>query len=139
MSSIIIAFCVILVILFIYTIGSIQSADLDKKILSDWWHGSPDFIKQAGLTYMFINFEPVESNKYNGYITAGDDEGMIYNNPIKISLNHTTSDSKYKGKYILNVIEGETPFPQESTLIVDRTNSSFSVYKDDILYGHLIK
>ena len=126
----------IIIILFICSTDSINKKDLDSTIFADWWRGSQEFVDQAGLKYMFIQFESAGDNKYSGYITAGDDEGMIFNGPISIKLSKINSDKKYKGKYNLHILAGELPFPEDSILVIDRANCSFSVYKDDTLYGH---
>jgi hypothetical protein len=126
---------IILIAIWYFMDDKISQKDLDRKMLNGWWVGSQEFCKESGLDYMFLQLDIQKD--ITGYIIAGDSEGMVYNNPIKILLKFIKS-ADFKGNYNFTAV-GESPFPENSVLILDRTNCSLSIFKDDVLYGFFKK
>jgi hypothetical protein len=135
---------VLIVLLIWFTLpNTINQTELDSKIVDGWWIGSSDFLQQADLKYLFMNFETtIDGSSLNtfGYVIAGDDEGILYNTPVKMNLTYGTQTDDMKGVYNISLESTEKlPFPNNSTLILDRSKSSLSVYKDSILYIYCSK
>ena len=163
--SIFLIICLICLIILIYNFRpdeSLSKSDLDFELLKGWWSAPKDFCDQSEINYMFLQCEPKwNGNKIiiYGYVIAGDNEGLLYNTPIKIELISETlkfslssaADDKFKGKYLIKIDDSDDcessdvnqseknkneVFPDGSKLIIDRAESSISIYKDDILYGY---
>lgn len=130
-----VALIIIIIIILIYN-NCINPNDLDNKILKGWWYASDEFCKSSGISYLFLNFDYGDS-----YIVSGDDKGIIYNTPISISIKNKKNTTA-RGTYIINIDspdEAELPFPDKSIMVLDRTNTSMTIYKDDMLYCYLLK
>lgn len=134
MNALLFSLLIIIVIILIFnTSTSIDPKKLDDKICQGWWYGSPEFCDNAEIEYMFLYLDGE-----NSYIISGDKEGIIYNMQIPLKLiNIKNTDTK--GTYSIFHSINEPPFPNRSTLIIDRTNTSISIYKDKTLYAHLLK
>jgi hypothetical protein len=128
---------VVLSIIIIIILIWFKQNELDPEIINGWWYTSQDFNEKSGLEYMFMNFTKISDN-YSCYIIAGDESGLIYNTPFKMKLTMKNNE-KIKAKYNIT-LESEEDLPfNNSELVLDRTNCTISIFKDNVLFAFLQK
>jgi hypothetical protein len=128
---------IILSIIVIIILLWFKQNEIDSDIINGWWITSNDFNEKSGLDYMYINFTKLSDN-YSCYIIAADESGLLYNMPFKMKLS-LKNNEKIKARYNLTLeSDEELPF-NNSELILDRTNCTISILKDNVLFAFLQK
>ncbi len=129
---------IVLIIIFVF----ITIKYMENALLDGMWNASANFCEQAGLQSMLLYLQPSFTHVRCGYIIMTTDEGIIINDPVKITIWPSMSFSAYK-KHKIDIewqdSDGYDYFPSNQTMYYYPLLGKMVLMNDDEVTAVLYK
>jgi len=154
-ARILLAIVVVLIVLVVVAAPRVRDCE---RYLTGFWSGDPAFLKESGLSEMFIYIAPREKAdgrwRRQGYLVMTDDEGkMISKQGLELSWASTMkrwssvvkshfsrrAQETYRVPHVDIVFDDEDIMPEQLSLGLNMTDGTLALHSDEKLYAFFIK
>lgn len=132
---------VILIVVVYYVIVIKCNSDMYDSLITGFWKGDNDFLRESGLSSFLLYLAPPEKGLRACYLLAEKDEELVINEPCSSSIKQTWKLGNWSPglgskTYEIQFYDLETEdFPEKQTMTFYPKTGKMILSKNDTVYG----